>query len=245
MSTCTTPSGRGANLHAKSASLLLCLLLIADIAFIAIHSINYLFPFLENPLLSLEQDGGYPELYESVKWFWISLLFVYLAVHRRSLSYCSWGLLFIYLLFDDALGIHENIGALIAGRLSITPPLGLRLQDLGELAVSGTAGLVFFSLILWAYISGPRTFRKMTHDMLLLTAALAFFGAFVDMAHEAIQMEWELEAVMVVIEDGGEMAVASFMLWYAFLTSIRDENAAVYLIDSARTALKKHAPERR
>jgi len=233
------------NIHEQSASLFLILLLCADLAFIALHTIEFIAPSLNNPLLSLERDHGFPEVYQYIKWFWIIVLLVFISTTRRSINYSAWGLFFTYLLLDDALEIHERVGILIAENLTLTPPLGLRLQDLGELAVAGTAGVVLLLLVLLAYLYGSQAFKKMSLDMLLLILALAFFGVIVDMvhviAHLSIQIGWKVSAVLAVIEDGGEMFVASLILWYVFLLCMRDENATSFLFDFVHEVLTKRS----
>lgn len=209
--------------HRFSLLLLLCI----DFSFISYHSMLLLSPLLDDSLFSLEKDQGYPEMFQYVKWFWIIILFTYLSIKRRSLCFSAWGVFFTYLLFDDAVEIHERVGGLIAGHLTMTPPFGLRLLDIGELAVTAAAGIVLLSFVSVAYVYGSKAFKKISHDLLFLVFILAFFGVFVDMLH----ITWTSNTVLGVIEDGGEMIVASIMCWYVFLLSVRDENVTTYLLD--------------
>jgi hypothetical protein len=229
------------NINEHSALLFLILLLFADLAFIVLHSIDILTPFLNNSLLPLGRERGYPEMYQYLKWFWIIILLGCLSISRRSFSYISWGLVFTYFFCDDALSIHERVGNHIAGNLTITPPLGLRLLDLGELAVSAAAGMILLSLVILAYLQGSQAFKKMSQDMLLLILALAFFGVVVDMAHTSIKLGGKVDFILGVIEDGGEMLVASLILWYVFLLSVRDGNATSYLCDFVRVVLTRRS----
>ena len=231
-------------MHEHSASLFLMLLLCADLAFFAFHAINTMTPFL-NDLFSLEKDRGYPEMYQYLKWFWIIIVLAYISILRRSFCYIAWGLVFTYFLCDDALRIHETtgryIGRYIGEYLTLTPPFGLRLGALGQLVAAPAWGMILLPLVAWAYLHGSQTFKKMSQDMLLLILALVFFGVFVDAAHEAIQLGSKVNFILGVIEDGGEMLVASLMLWYVFLLSVRDENATSYLYDFVRVALTKRS----
>jgi len=237
----TTTSECIRNINEHSALLFLILLLCADLAFIALHSINTLTPFLNNSLYSLERERSYPEMYQYLKWLWIIILLVYVSILRRSFSYIAWGLVFTYFLCDDALSIHERVGRHVAGSLTLTPPLGLRLQDLGELAVSAAAGMILLSLVIWACLHGSQAFKKMSQDMMLLVLALVFFGVVVDMAHISIELGRKVNFILGVIEDGGEMLVASLILWYVFLLSVRDENATSYLCDFVRVVLTRRS----
>lgn len=219
------------HINEHSTLLLLLLLLCADLAAIALHSINSLTPFLKNPFLSLSKDGGYPETYQYLKWFWIVVLLVYISISRRTFGYAVWGLVFTYFLCDDALQIHERVGNRIAWHLTVTPPLGLKFQDLGELAVSAAAGVILLSLVAWAYSRGSQAFKKISQDLLLLILALVLFGVVFDMAHSAIRLGWKVEFILGVIEDGGEMLVASLILGYVFGLSARAENTISSLGD--------------
>jgi hypothetical protein len=212
------------------AALLLLLLLCADLAFILLHSLNALTPLLDEPLLSVERDNSYPELYQWLKWFWIIILWLYVAKSKRSFSYIAWGLVFTYFLLDDALTIHENVGRQIADNLTLTPPLGLRLQDLGELAVWAVAGMILSLLVAWAYWRGSQAFKKMSRDMLLLIIILVFFGVVFDMVQMAVDLGDTVHFILGLLDDGGEMLVGSLILWYVFLLAIRHENDFPYLI---------------
>jgi hypothetical protein len=233
------------NYNEQSALFFFMLLLCADFLFIAFHSLAVLTPSFNNPLMSLEQDHGYPEVYQYIKWLWIILLLIFASVKRRSMYFSAWVFVYIYLLLDDSLEIHERVGALFEGSLSLVPPLGLRLQDIGELAVTGTAGLILLFFISLAYWHGPQTFKKMSIDMLLMIFALAFFGVFVDMLHVitymADQISWKVSAVLAVIEDGGEMIVASLILFYVFLISLRNEKPTFSFFDFTHAVLTKRS----
>lgn len=203
----------------ESATLLLILLVIGDFAFFIVDIINKLFD-LENHLFSLDIDGSYPEFYQYMKWLWISFMFIYLSKKWQTINFTLWGLFFIYLLFDDALGIHENVGGKIAESLSFSPPFGLRLQDIGELAVTAVAGTTLFSLLFIAFIVGSQEFRGISVDIFLLILLLVVFGVFIDMLDIALPLEGKAQRALWFIEDGGEMLVASIICWYVFLMCI-------------------------
>jgi hypothetical protein len=223
----------------SSASLILIMLLCADLGFITLHLVNTpLTPFLRNPLFDIERDKGYSEVYQYIKWFWIIILLINLSISKRSFRYVVWGLLFTYLLFDDALSIHEEVGGYLVSNLTLNPPFGLRDIDLGELAVSAAAGMILFSLILWAYVRGSYAFKKMSQDMVVLILVLVFFGIVVDMAHVTIP-RGKVTFMLGIIEDGGEMLMASLILWYVFLLSVRDEKSSSSLCGFARLVLTK------
>jgi len=228
----------------RSALLLFLLLVSADLAFVLIHAASKIIsPTNEYTLLSLESDEGYPEAFQYIKWFWLAILFIFLSVKRKALNYSVWGLFFSCLLIDDALSLHEKAGAFIAGHLDLILPFGMRPQEIGELIFAGTVGLFLLSLILSAFKRGSRAFRRMSCDTLLLVAVLVFFGIVVDMAHvSSARIGGAVTGLLGIIEDGGEMLVASAMLGYAFAaTMARGENAAPFLLGGLRSVLRRRS----
>jgi hypothetical protein len=199
--------------------------------YFALHFIEAFTPFLENPLLSVEKDRGYAEMYQYLKLIWIITLLAYISLQKKSPLYMVWILLFTYLLFDDALHIHEFVGIYTAENLNLTPAFGLRLQDYGEMAVSATVGisLLFFGVL--AYRRGSQDFKNISKDLILLMGILVFFGIVVDMAHIAVQLGWWVNFILGVIEDGGEMIAVTLMVWYVFMLSQRNEKSNAYLCD--------------
>jgi len=206
-----------------SASTFLLLLLVADCAFIFLHFLLVMPPLVNTSLFSLEIDHGYPEIYQYIKEFWIVVLLLSILIKTRAVGYSVWALLFLYLLFDDALEIHEKFGGYIATRLEFTPFLGLRAQDFGELAVSAMSAAMLLTSLILPYVRGLGAFKQVTRHLLLLLLVLAFFGIFVDMLHIAL-MEWKVRYLLGVWEDGGEMVAMSFIAWYVFLLNVRDGN---------------------
>lgn len=229
------------------ALLLLFLLLSVDCAFIVIHVAtrierNLLDATLQlnYDLLSITTDGGYPELYQYVKYFWVILLTLYLARVARAPHYVAWTVLFAYFLCDDALSIHERVGAVIGKGLPFVPPLNLRVEDVGELAVTAMVGGLLLPLLLWSYRSGSDQFKKITQDLVLLVLAFVFFGVVVDVAHQSIKLGWVVEFIMGIIEDGGEMVVLSLIVWFVFLLSVHKGVPGAHLSDLMRRAQNRH-----
>lgn len=228
-----------ATLNERSASAFLILLLCGDLAFIAIHIANAVAKISGsgNEMLSIETDGGYPEIYQYLKFFWLAVLLTRLSAIRRETSYLAWALLFTYLLLDDSLQIHEHAGGLVAASLDFAPSLGLRAKDLGELAVSAMSGAILLPLLALAYKNGSVMFRRFSQDMAILFSILLLFGVGVDMLHSAIKLGREVGFILGTLEDSGEMLAVSLMLWYVFLTKVRDEQGGYYLGDLVRSAL--------
>src|SRR5690606_16865273 len=132
------PGGIAA-LHDRHATRLLLLLLGTDAVLVALHVVYYLTPYLD-ARFDLGQEGGWPECFGYLKYLTIAILFESVRRATRCHGYFAWTLVFVVLLADDALQVHETLGRLIAGHLGIEPPFNLRRQDLGELAAAAVLG---------------------------------------------------------------------------------------------------------
>lgn len=223
--------GHARTLHAQRASsrrsqlftkhyLAFCLLA-TDILFVGIHCLWLLLPSVSNYSLSIEADRGYAEIFQYIKLFWIVLNFVSIAVLYKGRAYLAWALLFLYLLLDDSLLIHENVGSHLAEVLNFSSWLYLRPVDFGELLVSATAVGAFLGLFLLVYPSSSRQFRQDTRHLILLLCALAAFGIGVDMVHVMLdyvpgEIGRKLYYLAAIVEDGGEMFVVSLICYYSF-----------------------------
>jgi hypothetical protein len=132
----------------------------------------------------------------------------------REHVYGAWMLVFAYVLFDDALRIHERGGAAAAAFFGYRPSFGLRAQDFGELTVWVAFGLAFVLVLLVSYARASAESRRAARGIARLFAVLVFFGAFIDMLHSAAQPPL-LRAALGIVEDGGEMLAMSLVCCYA------------------------------
>jgi hypothetical protein len=187
-----------------------CLLGLAavDLAFVAAHV-----AYRDEPLYHLGRDGGYAEMFQYAKTYAVVCVLAVLWWRWREHVYAAWMLVFAYVLFDDALGIHERGGAVAAALLGYQPAFGLRPQDFGELTVWAAFGLGFVVLLLHAYVRAREHARRSARCIGALFCLVAFFGAVVDMLHSAVQPPL-LRAALSVVEDGGEMIAMSLVCAY-------------------------------
>ena len=210
---------------AASASLFLVLLLVGDLVYIAIHLVATETTLIHSPLAALDVDRGYAEFFQYMKLLWAGLLLTCLAMRTRQWGYFAWVLSVAYLLADDSLSVHENLGEMLANGLALHQAVGLRAVDFGELLVSATAGAVLGAGIGWAYLRGGDAFRRSSRHLLVLVLALVFFGVGVDMMHSALHPVGIVDKALVILEDGGELVSISFIAWYAFLLVVAGERS--------------------
>lgn len=201
------------NFHLENKStIFLILLLLADCAFVLLHG-AYKLHLVSDPLFSVEKDFGYAEIYQYVKEYWIVILLFLTAIQRNHIIYFAWSLLFMYLLLDDSLQIHENFGDYLAEYFNFQPMFYLEGEDFGELGVSMISGLLLFTFIGISYLSSDQMAKQVSKYLFILVMSVAFFGVVVDMLHVAIP--WG-KAIFGLIEDGGEMLIMSIIVWYVF-----------------------------
>jgi len=194
----TTAAGSSSSPGAGGGKLCLAALLLGDLTFLVLHLVNE--RTLKVPQCNLQYDQGFAELFQYGKQLGSCVLLLSLRRRQASRHYLAWLPVFGYLLLDDAFGIHEVAGHLIAPYLRCEPLLA---QDLGELIVTATsAAFLAFPLAL-AYQCGSAAFRRCSRDLVGLLLGLAFFGVAVDMTHAAD-----------TLEEFGEMAATSLVLGY-------------------------------
>ncbi len=198
------------------------LFLLTDISFILLHLIYVYSGLTDNSNFSLEKDRGYSEIFQYVKQYWSTLLLGFLSIQKRSFLYFIWSLLFFYLLVDDAIQIHERLGALISIKFSFSAMFNLRAVDFGELAVSALVGLFFLIAIAITYRLGDRLPRQVSRYLTILLFALAFFGIVVDMLHIMFLNSF-LEPLLTIVEDGGELVVMSLIVCFVFSLSLQSK----------------------
>lgn len=211
-------------------ALLLALLVSGDLIFILLYLLNRIYRFADMPMFRLDIEGSHPEFYQYMKFAWIVILLVHVAIITRHKGYISWILVFLYFLTDDALQLHERTGRFMDQRFTFEPPFALRIQDVGEIAAYAVFGIPLLILLVWTYYRGARTFKRISRDLLLLVIAFAFFVVVVDTVHAALDLSSSWNRVWALTEDGGEMFIVSVMTWYVFRVAFYRGKPTTFLL---------------
>ena len=114
-------------------------LLAVDLALVVIHIINR--ATLDSRFLRIDIEFGLGEIYQYGKFILIAVIMADLARRSRGLSPLLWALVFAYLALDDALALHESIGANFA-RVLGSEPGAPGIQVLADLTVTAGLGVV-------------------------------------------------------------------------------------------------------
>lgn len=192
-------------------------LLAADICFIGLHCWAEL-RGLSDRMLRIDVDRGYAESFQGVKYLYLLVVTTITTLTYRSWHVALWLPMFVYLLVDDLMMVHEIVGSELVEKFGLQPLHGLRDQDIGELLVTLTAVAALGVPLLLGYLLGHRTSRWFYRVLVILTIALGGFGVVVDLVHVQFastegQFDW-----IAVLEDGGEMIVVTCMA--LFLTRV-------------------------
>lgn len=195
--------------------LLLALLIATDFCFMLLHS-AFKLKLLSDPNFLITQDFGFGEVFQYIKVFWIVGLLVSLWWMRRLGMYLAWAAVYLYLLADDSLRIHEQLGGVIKTAFDLRPAYGLRGQDFGELLVTAGFGLILLVFLSVGFWFADRIARRESYMLLALTGGIGFFGVVVDMLQSAAPSGW-VSSVFALAEDGGEMVLVSLVLAFVFM----------------------------
>ena len=200
-----------------AADRLLLLCLVTDLFLIGPHGVYVSSGLIDDPNYSIAAERGFGETFGYVKEGWIVLILAGLAFVRDRATYGAWAFLFGILMVDDVYGVRERIGIGIGQVLGLSPTLGLRPQDFGEVVVAALLGLALVPIVI-AFRRSRGRVRAFSRSMLVLLAALVVFVVAVDVVHGLMPLHSRSEAVFGTIEDGGEMLVLSLMLRVALAT---------------------------
>lgn len=213
--------------HDARARRVILLVLAIDLAFILAHAATVLLqyfdatqsPLVQNHVLTVSREGGPAEIFNYVQTAACALLLGSLFARTRARVYALWAFVFALVVADDALGIHERGGGLLAASLRLSAPAGLRMQDVGEIAVWSAMGLVVAGVWLWARRApGSQADRARGRLLGLAFALLVAFAFGVDVLHSAVHPDrWYLEHAFAIAEDGGEMLALGIAFALAIL----------------------------
>jgi hypothetical protein len=167
-----------------------------------------------------------------MKFVWVVILLVHIAIITRHKGYFSWILVFLYFLADDALQIHERTGQFMGQRLTFEPPFGMLIRDVGEIAAFAVFGLPLLALLVWTYYRGAHVFKRISRDLLLLVFVFAFLVVVVDTVHAALDLSNIWGRVWTLTEDSGEMIIVSIITWYVFRVAFYRGRPTTFLLGS-------------
>ncbi|MGR3756541.1 MAG: hypothetical protein ACU0AT_04850 [Tranquillimonas sp.] len=187
-------------------------LLAVDLALIAVYVALAAGPGRAPDLWNIGLEYSVSEVFNLGKWAATAALLAHLGLGRARPGLAPLAVIYLILLADDGLQLHETAGSWLTGALA-GGPWATAAQDLGELAawaVLGVAILVLYRRA-WRRASGPD--RGWVAALFGAFLGLLFCGIGLDMLHSALgDGSWIVAGFLSVAEDGGEMLFASLTL---------------------------------
>ena len=168
------------------------------------------------PLWNLAEEFSAAELLGYVKWLALAICLVWAYIRCGENIFLSFGGVFILILLDDSLQLHERGGALLVQTFELPSIFGVRGQDIGELGVWAMLGGLALGLLAWGYNSSSSATRPFAYYFLAVLTVLVVAGIGLDLlnAHEMFRREGLamniIAGLVTIAEDGTELIVASF-----------------------------------
>ena len=203
----------GAYLPMERHRKLIQALIVVDVLFLMLHISRAKFGWPAQSAFKIDVDWGYAEIYQYTKEFYIASALMIVAIQRRRATFAVWSVFFVFLLLDDSLQFHEQLGTQIGGLLDLKPYIGLRRQVVGEVFASAVFGIIFLVPLLSLMFLGRKDrFSDCANaSLFFLTICLVFFGVAIDALKNYLP---SLELIFDIVEDGGEMIVMSIVVWF-------------------------------
>ena len=170
-------------------------------------------PGFETPvLLDISRDESIGEFFNFLKWA-VVIGVMFMAYQARGHAmFLSLSIVFLLILADDSLQLHEYIGSVLSRAFPENREL---YQTLFELAAFAVLGIICLILILIPWRRTPRDVKTLLAPMALLFLGLVFCGVGLDMIHGFAPRQSLISGILLIGEDGGELVFTSLLAAYA------------------------------
>ena len=172
-------------------------------------------------IIKITRDRALPEIYGYFEWAVIIAALLWLAVRERWFAPLRWATVFVIILIDDSMQVHETVGLWLTQYLPLPASLQDRSQDIAELMVFSGMGVIAVALTASMFFSRDEATLAISKRFGFIILFLVFFGVFLDFVHQTINLltlgtiEGQfLPQILAILEDGGEMVVASYAAAY-------------------------------
>ncbi|WP_282054696.1 hypothetical protein [Maribacter luteus] len=214
----------------KRSTLLLKILLLADLLFIAGHVCIPLYLGYKPDRILLDAKWlGFPELFQYVKYALLIYFAIRLVSQKREFAYVPFVVLFLFLFADDAFQIHNRVSAFFAQGLNFSGIMGLRPYVIGQLMFVVVFGSVVAAFFSYFFLRAPSYIKRTFIDIFLGVALFLFFGIGVDIVHSQLDGIRLLSPLLTLIEEGGEMLTLSLLVWYFYFLVLKKGQMGPFL----------------
>lgn len=204
----------------------LCVALLSvDLLFLAVHAAHAVYAAMYTdrvPVLhwqwDITYDRSYLEIFGYLKTSAIVGLLLGTPGGPGRLVYRALAIVYVAVLLDDALMVHEALGQRLVDALTLRPFAGLRPVDYGELLVWAGAGMLLLMLAAIGLVKASG--RDRANGLLILgaLAALMVFAVGIDMVHVVFEHAFRgANLLFTVLEEGGQQITLSLSCGLAIL----------------------------
>ncbi|MGQ0647882.1 MAG: hypothetical protein ACT4P7_09945 [Gemmatimonadaceae bacterium] len=204
-------------------------LLLIDAVVLVLHLANVSLWANRHAFLDVTRNAGFGEVVGYGKTMIVIGLLLVLWRRTAQLVMLVWAAVFVVLLADDSLRVHETMGRVISRALDFPQfVLFLRGRDYGEMLYLAGLGLVVAVMVALAWRRSSEMARRASVDIALMVGLLALFGVVFDALHEALPRHHALKGTLALADDFGELVTFSLLLWLVLLLTLTN-GAAVPL----------------
>ncbi len=194
--------------HGRALGLLLAL----DALVIGLHvATGVLLPRIPE-MLNITTEFGLAESIGYAKWMAIIAVLLMAWSITGSRVLFPFAVIFAVMLADDMLQLHEHIGHRLAAR-QLAPAIGpLRPHEVGEIIGYAALFLPLMPPLLRAWSLSGKRGEHLTGSLLGLILLFGVFGVVIDALHPVFGGTRIADALLYLVEDGGEIVVSSLIL---------------------------------
>jgi len=168
-------------------------------------------------LLSLRADWGIPEIWRYLKTIVVVVLFTRAYLRHSELVFGSWAFVFLLIVLDDALLIHERLGDLVGSWLSVGSG-DIEAGEVGGLFIWSGLGLLALSVLVYGHQRSGDLARQVSRVFGWILGLLLFFAIGFDTLLALLSAVSGFATGAQIVEDGGELLVLSLALIATFAT---------------------------
>jgi len=168
-------------------------------------------------LLSLRADWGIPEIWRYLKTIVVVVLFTRAYLRHSELVFGSWAFVFLLIVLDDALLIHERLGDLVGSWLSVGSG-DIEAGEVGGLLIWSGLGLLALSVLVYGHQRSGDLARQVSRVFGWILGLLLFFAIGFDTLLALLSAVSGFATGAQIVEDGGELLVLSLALIATFAT---------------------------
>lgn len=194
-------------------------LAILDLVLIALHIVTGAIYDKIPVQLNIALDFSIAEFVGYAKWLVIIVLLWLISRRTRNPALLSCAVLFIVMVADDSLQLHERIGEAAVKANAVGGVGWAQAQTLAELAVWAGMAALLIPIVLLGFVKSSRVQWVPAARFLGLIAMFAVFGVVIDALHKPVADLPFGPQLADLVEDGGEMIVASIIVAHAMWLS--------------------------